>query len=117
MTNTNTNNDKRKHVHRRFTPGDQAVLICRCKHKDKCCVTDHIGKEVTVVDYAENVLTAFTGIAMVVALADIEVAQVFNQDYIIGVEDGLALVWDYQLMPLDGHTKKNVIPEKPEVVH
>lgn len=109
-----TNNDK--NTHRRFSPGDQAVLVCRCQRKDNCCIADHIGKVVTIVAYAEAAISPHI-MEVLRTLVDVLQATFREPDYIIEVENGLALVGDYQLMPLGGYTKKNEVPEKLEVVH
>lgn len=112
--------DDNKHAHRRFSPGDQALLVKRCPRGDNCCVADYIGKVVVVVAYVEEVIPThvtqiFNDILEMLGSTDrIEHPQ---HDYIVEVEDGFATVFDYQLVPLGGYTEKDKIPEKPEVVH
>lgn len=116
--------DDNKHSHRRFSPGDEALLVCRCHHKDSCCVAGKIGKVVTVVDYAEEVfppqlqefMDVFHDLLKILGTQPSS-DPVAECDYLIAVDRSPALVRDYQLMPIGGYTEKTPEPTKPEVVH
>lgn len=114
--------DDNKYAHRRFSPGDQALLIKRCKFKDTCCVANHIGKVVDIVGYGEDIIPPVDLIQIIQMVNDIFGFDLptFDEvvhDYIIVVDQTPALVFDFQLMPLGGSFQKDEVPEKPEVVH
>jgi len=114
--------DDNKHSHRRFSPGDQALLMKRCRLGDNCCVAAHMGKVVTVVAYAEDLVPTeitkiFNEILELLGSSD-RLEPSTEHDYIIAINDEIpAMVFDYQLIPLGGYTEKDSVPEKPEVVH